>query len=436
MTTKIMDCNQKASGPLRIAISFVRIPRLFASLFLGPLLVGVFLVSTQIFMLTAHIARQTQDANSIRNRLEQARETHWSRQLMYGDGRAQNTLLCWWKTGTPPPNLDCLISPFDVAIRVKDFNHPLLDGMIKSYTGTTKRIHICERCTATVTFDMTKDEHSIEVYHPFGMLIVALGHMQNSEVIQPLLASIDTQESLKTRMGDLFLKLPTIRRPIEVYVLDNDLVVLVNMVVYIAIALWLALRSHRKVLDYFARSQALLPLVAAFGKRNFYGAIWLLTLLRVVAFLISSVPFGVLLYFKARNLDSSEFSLRLGHTEWLLWIITIIMTFSLLTVLGSVAELKHRAPIRSFCLKYVPMAICAFGAIVWGTIIAFSPYPLFWLTDSITALPILGTLPVILAPVIGFSDNALAFHTLSSLSLLVYVLNKNMRWFAAHLEEI
>jgi len=204
----------------------------------------------------------------------------------------------------------------------------------------------------------------------------------------------------------------------------------------VIISLWLALKAHRKVLDYFARNGALLPMVAATGKGVFYAAIWILTLTRVAAFVCAAVPitfFGLTGLLSDRQLDQM---IKINSPEFVLWVLALLASLSLATLIASIADLKHRHQFFSIGYRYVPLFFCLAGGFVWtGSFLFDGPF-FGYFRALLSALPIVGAASILVAPVMQPQLSVLVVHLLLTSVLLVVALKRNARWFAAHLEEL
>lgn len=110
--------------------------------------------------------------------------------------------------------------------------------------------------------------------------------------------------------------------------------------------------------------------------------------------------------------------------------------FSLAATIASISELRNRYSPLSFIYKYIPLVFCAIGAMVWGITLLESSPEAVSLRDTIAALPLVGMVPVLLAPIFVPSDNVLVLQSILSVAALVFAVRANTRWFGAHLEEL
>jgi multisubunit Na+/H+ antiporter MnhC subunit len=177
-------------------------------------------------------------------------------------------------------------------------------------------------------------------------------------------------------------------------------------------------------------------MVAATGQSAFYGALWILTLIRVGAFLAGAVPLtllGIQGIMDTEGVGETFFGQPL---ELALWFTALVSGFALATLVASLADLKHRHHLLSMLYKYVPLALCLLGTVVW-TFTFILDGPLFGhLRTVITAIPVLGMGPVLVAPALKPELFALSIHTVLTVLLAGWALRSNARWFAAHLEEL
>lgn len=420
---------------LRLTISLLRIPRLFLSLVLGPLFIGLIIVVFQLTMLMVHVG-----TNSINSEYMQDRQTfkqmrHPGRLFLFGDwGPLDEPKICRWETDTPPPG--CEIGHFDLVLRN---NYPQtfpVNDYKQLFENTTRKIHVCRNCLSEVVVDTNTSIPSLHLRTLAAGIIPFMLKDQNSRRNDLLKRLYEENERLDSLVGSIYLYLPNLQRPIRQSAAKNDLMILMNVAVLIVIALWLSLRSHRKVLDYFARNGALLPLVAAHGKSSFYSALWFITLLRVSLFLGTAIPTTVYIFYDSFNNPDLETSISISPSEICLWILGLLVSLSFLTILGSISELKHRRPLIGFAFRYIPLVFCLVGGLVSLSCLAFSSPILSWVSLTLAALPITGILPLIMSPILNFSHAVLAWHIILSFAALLIVCRLNSQWFAAHLEEL
>jgi hypothetical protein len=215
----------------------------------------------------------------------------------------------------------------------------------------------------------------------------------------------------------------------------KTMLLIINTSLITVIALWLSLKGHRKVLDYFSRNGALLPLVAACGKNTFYAALWIITLMRVLFFLVASLPATIFMYSRAVPQETLDVFIRSGP-DFILWLSALVSSLSCLAIIASVAELKQRHSWVSFLYRYVPLGLCWIGTVIW-IVSVFTPGQASKVIQTlITCIPIIGISPVLISPIFNISTTVVAAHSLIATMLILVFLRMNSRWFAAHLEEI
>jgi len=289
---------------------------------------------------------------------------------------------------------------------------------------------VCRSCRPDVVITPTDSGVSSEIYSLWGLIVVNLVRFNRSSYLEGL----KQIEQVAEIFGQRTLHLSGLAESINLNRAYTHLAIAINFAGLIIVALWLALKAHRKVLDYFARSGALLPLVAATGHRTFYGAIWLLTLCRVGAFLGAAVPMtyvGFVALLSER--DRAEF---FSGERTIVWLAAVTASLGLATLIASIAELKHRHSLLSIIYKYVPVVVCFIGGTVWGLTFFFDSTLAHILRAITTAVPLVGMAPVLLGPVLKPATLTLVLHFALSLVVLIVALRHNSRWFAAHLEEI
>jgi hypothetical protein len=90
----------------------------------------------------------------------------------------------------------------------------------------------------------------------------------------------------------------------------------------------------------------------------------------------------------------------------------------------------------NFLYRYVPILLALVGGAAWAFTFVFPTEAAGIVRTIFTALPVVGLAPVFIAPVTEPPYVALLFHGTVSLVALVFLVRVNMRWFAAHLEEV
>jgi len=233
----------------------------------------------------------------------------------------------------------------------------------------------------------------------------------------------------------VFLHPPGTAHAVNVTEASKVMVLVINTATLAIITLWLSLKGHRKVLDYFARNGALLPLVAACGKSTFYRSLWLITMLRVTFFLLAVLPSTFILF--ARSIPNETLTMFIGDPDnFVLWLLALLASLSSLAIIASIAELKHRHSMVSFLYRYTPIFLALAGSIIWAYCIFTAGETSARVQQVITSLPIVGVSPVIISPLLPLSSTVMAAHCALSGALVLLMMHLNSRWFAAHLEEI
>lgn len=425
---------------LHIALALLRIPHLALSLFAFPLVLSLIIVCVQILVTGAVVQMVSSSSTAIAATSSSQTNFHIARWLMYGSGAARPPLtICRWNTDRGverPPNSECNPDRLDVAIHVPNPESYDVATFARLFTGHTDRLHVCASCTPDVVITPEANGRTTSVASSvFGLTILFLPY-SNKTVGDRRIALHSAIDEIQGALGSISMHIPEITDAVGISSLKGTVPIAANIALLVIIALWLALRAHRKVLDYFSRNDVLLPLAATCGRNTFYSAIWVLTLLRVGCFLCASVP---LMYIGladilSTNVKDVEFPLSL--TASLVWLVALISTLSFATVIASIAELQHRHALLSVAYRFIPLTGAFLGALVWGLsfILPHSFVGTFRLVFS--SLPIVGIAPILLAPITNLSWIPMTIHAALASLALIWVLRRNARWFAAHLEEV
>ncbi len=426
---------------LRLAFSFIRVPKLFGTLLFWPLRAGVGVGVFQVVGTATYIRLADEDFDQFQQRIEKPdHSVTMIRSHLYGGPQELGPLqVCRWVpdgAGERPPSEDCRIEPLDVSVRSASPDTFDAQPFVHFFQGATRRLHICRGCTSEILISETADGRRSDVYSLGGLgVYMLIESAYDKEIQRDVLAARSTIEKLKDFAGTILLHPPGAKNPVNISRASTVMVLVLNTAFLIIITLWLSLVGHRKVLQYFARNDALLPLVAACGKAEFYNSLWVITLLRVSLFLFATLPATVLIYVHAIPEETLGEFMGSG-VHFLLWISAIISSLSTMTIIASIAELKQRHSMLSFIYKYVPILCFFVGTCTWVYTLFFAGRVLTALQSFVSVLPLLGLSPIVLAPVFKIDPTILALHTVFASLLVVILLRLNSRWFAAHLEEI
>jgi len=431
-------------GSLRLAFSLIRIPRLFATLFLLPILLSIALVYIQLVLTGILLKVTPTDADDVEQHYKQAKELNLSRRILYGDSKRLAPLkICRWvlrPTAThpeqeAPPGPECAPDRLDIAIQVKEPASFEAEEYRRIFEGNVERLHICRSCHPDLIITNADDSPRIDSYSLQALLVLSLVTF-NDDVHAQYIAARQGYDRIRRLLGEIYFHAKDLRHPVKLNDLETSLALIFNIAFLIVISLWLALKAHRRVLDYFVRNGALLPMVAASGKNNFYSAIWILTLLRVAAFLSAAGPLTYYGFISIINKQKLQNFLGNDPLEFVLWALAIGASLSLATLVASIADLKHRRHIMTVVYRYIPLLVCFLGAILWLATLLFDQRIFGWLRSLIAALPVMGIAPVLVAPVFKPQLEVLVTHTLLTAGIMAVMLKQNARWFAAHLEEL
>jgi hypothetical protein len=430
---------------LRIALSFVLVPRLFVSLILFPLLLSIVFVIGQMFVTRLFLKSIEQSESAAATPATQVRRESLIRLILFGSAAPlPSPTVCRWKThklpqgGTVelPPNKACSPDRLDVALHIPNPENYQIGGYMQLLDGSFERIHLCKQdCKPDVVIFPEQTPRRAEIQSVWGLALLQEARL-GVATRQDFVEKVQEIKATQGLIGDQYLFTEGIRGAISLREIMYSLAVVMNLAMLIIIALWLALKAHRKVLDYFAHSGALLPMVAATGKGAFYSALWLLTIFRVAAFLIAAVPVMLIGIIKGIPESSGPLFGGTDIPELTLWVVTISISMAFATLIASIADLKHRHAVFSFIYKFLPLILSGCGAVIWGATFIITGEGSTMVRDTISALPLFGMAPMLLAPIVKPKLGIFVLHALLTMLLLLIAAKINARWFAAHLEEL
>lgn len=430
----------------RLAWSLIRIPHVTFTLFLFPMIGSLLLVLGQLIGTGIVVRSVSADARLVAGAMKQQSGDSVSllRYVLHGSGLPRPALkVCRWQpdpnsiTGESPPGAECAPDRLDVAIQAGGLSDVEIEQLASWFEGQVDRVHICERCSPDVVLlradDGTPRAHALSVY---GLGVLGLGmSRKDGKMIEKRSEYIRSISEFQETVGRMSFFIPESNSFVELSAENVLMPFTANAVLLTIIALWLALRAHRKVLDYFSQNGVLLPLVAATGKKTFYSAIWILTFTRVACFLGVALP---MCYIGLHDISGDNVvSLLRPHARLIgIWAVVLVTTLAFLTTVSSIADLKRRASLLAFVYRYVPF-VCAFvGAAAWAASFLLVGEGAATFRLVLSSLPVLGLMPLMMAPVLQLPLWVLVFHGTLSLVALLVVLRANTTWFAAHLEEV
>lgn len=424
----------------RIAAALLRIPHLALSLFAVPLILSLGIVVIQLFATGAAVQVMSSTTGAATASKVFKKDTNPVRWMLYGSGELRGPLkVCRWEVGTDgvesPPNQDCAPDRLDVALHVDSPISFDASRFQKLFAGHIDRLHICTSCEPDVVIVPAADGTTTSrAQSLFGLSILFLPYF-NKEVVDQRMAVKEAYNDIQRSLGAISLHIPEISDAIGISSLKGTLSITINIALLVVIALWLALKAHRKVLDYFSHNDVLLPLAAACGKQTFYSAIWFLTLFRVGCFLGASIP---LMYFGLDDIfsDSMNVDVSLSWARGVAWLVALISALGLATVIASIAELKHRHSLLSISYRFLPLLGAFVGAMAWGASFIMPLHACGVFRLIVSSVPIVGIAPILVAPVTGLPYLPMMTHAVLATIGLTWLLKRNARWFAAHLEEV
>lgn len=428
-------------GPFHVAFSLIRVPKLFISLLFWPMLTGFGIALAQLLISGTYFGLVTETPAQFEKRIaSEDPGTRWLREMLFGVNEPLPPVqICRWHMAAGkevPVDPTCLIKPYDICFQSTQPLKAEIGEYAEYFDGSTRTIHVCRSCSCDIVMRHNGKEIVSDVYGIEAMGVYMLSDMQSAIKLNlNYVNARETVEHYRNVEGTVNLHPEGFPAAINMTQATKIMILIINTAVIGIITLWLALKGHRKVLDYFARNGALLPLVAACGKKTFYASLWIITLLRVAFFLLAVIPSTTMVL--SRTIPDDTLQLFIGNKpHFALWIIGVMASLSSLAIIASIAELKHRHSMVSFLYRYVPICLAFGGTALWFFCIFSKSTAHQYLHQAIAGLPVLGVSPMLMSPLFPLNSTIITLHTLFASTLVVLVLRLNSRWFAAHLEEL
>jgi hypothetical protein len=428
-------------SPIHLTLSLIRIPRLFLSLFLLPVALSLVIVGLQVSLSALFLAgEQRGKTENLQNTFSGIKKPGWLRVALLGGTLPDHARVCYWETDQrsgqlTPLDSSCFLERYDIVIDPEVLKIIPLARYQSYLDGSFTKIHVCKGCLTDLVLWRHNGENRIDI-RSFFALALFQGIDLSDDVRAGYTAAIDAKKAIEDATGERYLVFSGFQEGAPLSSVTLTFIIIINVCGLIITALWLAIKAHRKVLDYFSHSGALLPLVAACGARCFYSSVWLLTVLRVVAFLGAAVPIGIITFGSMLSESEDLFFFPNSTLTMSFWLISLVSCLALTTLIASIAELKAHHSLTSFKYKILPMLLCMIGGILWGLTFVFETGYSQYIRSFLTVLPILGLAPIVMAPIFSPPLVSLIVHVALTAALFLFSLEKNSEWFAAHLDDI
>jgi hypothetical protein len=433
---------------VRLTISLLRIPRLFAMLLAFPLLTSLMVLVGQLFCSAIFLHVKTSGGGGATEVSEErvadpevnTASGNWFRTTLIGtDSYARELKICRWTKGADgklvQPSDDCWLQRYDIVVEPSLLAKFPIEHYYELFLGKFRAIHVCDGCLTDIVIWRENGQVKTE-FRSFLALALFRGLNRPAEFSNYYGSAMSIMGQVRKSLGDQYLVLAGFNSETSLKNLTTSFVLVANITLTIVIALWLALKAHRRVLDYFSHSGSLLPLVAATGSSSFYGAVWLLTGLRVVGFLLAGIPAGIIILWGAVESDPRALPFY-GHPwMFLLWIVAVLVSLGLATLIASLAELRHHHSVVNVHFKLIPLGICVLGGLIWLASFVLEYKSVDTVRSLLAATPLIGVTPILLAPIFSPKTWAIVVNTLLTLAIIVSLAKRNTKWFVAHLDEI
>lgn len=423
----------KTLQALHVALSLLRIRRLFFSLFLGPVLLGLGIVLLQSIATVVLIRLSNEDSEQYGARMSSSTESEILRGYVFGGEKIPSVpTICL----EPNSTAACIVKPYDIVIHNQFDRAVVFDEFQEAFRGAAQRIHFCKDCSSDFILTIGQSDSETKIFSLSGLAVLFLSDNRRLIELRQHLADARTEKDKADKIqGNIVFHPPGLVSPLAFSKAQNILAIILNVCLAVAIVLWLGIRAHRRVLDYFAKNNVLLPLVAGCGKKVVYDALWMLSFARVLLFVISALLPLLFVFITAEGFSmvSAE-----GETKYLLvlWMIAVLFSLGCFGTLVSMAELRQRYPLASILYKVLPVSLALLGLVLWFAAILNGGTAWRVISSIISILPIIGLTTTLIAPLSSINPTILSIHIVLCILLARLSLKRNSTWFAAHLEEI
>lgn len=417
----------------RLALSLLLIPRLAARLILLPILIALLALALQLWLVNLAPKNVVP--------VQRIGEVNLARELVYQSSAPRaEIVICKWISKDQgiefPPGRACLVGPRDVSFIGIDIengdNRKFADpAFIERLNGNFDKIHFCKSDCAngagiTVSGDFNNPEVRVEGFSNLLLLSDSIS------------ARTDTIHQAFTLAGRKLLNLPGLDSPIVLTGLERQIARLLSLVMLIICCVWLSLRAHRRVLEYFASGGSLLPLAASVGPKKLYSALWVISGIRLFAFFAVTAPMIVALVVSGMmpiaGLNHTPGSPYANVGLGAVWFGAVTASLVLTTLCASIADLKRRF-VTAVMWRILPLAAVGFGAMVWLLTLAEATSSGVVLRNFIVATPLIGLAPLVASSIIQPPSYLIGIHAVLATLSALWVARRNARWFGSNLEE-
>jgi hypothetical protein len=382
-----------------------------------------------------------QGRNNIERTIETVqadKEVDWIRPTLMGGEIPDQVKLCYWNFENNqllPTDSTCTLQRYDVVINTSALKLFSITDYLEILNGLFRTVHVCDGCKTDLIIRNDGEYNRVDIRSIFALLLFQKVNITD-KVKAGYTMALKSRKDLDDKLGKKYIILSGFTDHILLSNITTTFTIVLNVCGLIITALWLAIKAHRKVLDYFSYSGCLLPLVAACGASSFYSAIWIITILRVLIFLGASIPLGIMVFSSLTNSTDTPFFSLTNYPTLTIWIITLASELLLSTLIASITELKRHYSLTSIIYRIMPILISALGGLLWSITFLFETDIVYYIRSFFTLIPIFGLVPIIMTPIFSPNIAILVIHFFITILFFYKIATGNIRWFAAHLEDI
>jgi len=216
----------------RLALAFVRVPGLFYTLLIWPLAIGLGVALGQGALSVAYLKKVNTSTDDVTERIAE-KENHltWIRRIVSGQSEPfETTTICRWTDVLVQSGLgeDCSLEPHDLVIRSSAPEKHPIDEFQSNFNGVVPRIHICESCFSNFTIIPDEKRFDLFTFKALGLYFLKEENniRDRKSYILDFLGEVEREEKLE---GDIRLKLPALKDPIDLGKASDRAIFIVNI---------------------------------------------------------------------------------------------------------------------------------------------------------------------------------------------------------------
>lgn len=406
-----------------IAWCFLSVPRIASSLLLAPLILGLFVTGSSLVLSFA--VRTAPNSETVEPGRRVPRNPVKG---LLGVRAPKELSVCYHSEES------CQVDRLDIVARPDVLEQVSLAQLRDDFDGDFRRLHVCTNCDSEIELVHRNGKLAVLLKSLHAVMMWESGAFHRLQKQKAQLHEQSGNDDFEVFEAGQFWLFGGKNLPFNASHLGLAAVWILNISLSCLVLAWLGIKSHGRVINYFARNDALQPLIVSLGLKEFYGSIWILTLARVAVF----GGFYLVAMYQARwVMGFSAFyeTVFRGDILFLVgWLFVLFLQFTTIAMLVSLAEIS-RDTRATISLVYFPLLTILIGLFVWLGTLTVDSLQLAALREFLLAMPLVSLMPHFLTPIFPCETWVLVMNIFASLIFLLVITRRNTMVFgySAHL---